>query len=596
MILGAPWGLLALLAVPAIIAIHCFRRRHRPVRVSAPWLYDDTRQPPGAGRRRDVPLNRPSLWCEILAALAVAWYLCDIHPAGPQQARHLLLVLDDCWRLQAVDAHGRSCADRLREELAALLRGQDGDDRVTLIVSGTPPAILAGPAVRSAVALAALPRWQPGRPSHPLTAALELALELGRGEAGAAGGSILVASDARPEPLPDGVGLLALGAPRASVGLADARWLLDGEERIALRIANGGPEPALRTVLLRDDAGQELHRQPLTLASGEQRLLIVPVAVPLSVTSMSVTLDGPDALAIDDRAELLRPDPRATTVHITWPEPAAAALRRALAAAGCGEVGADASPSLLADTGPVETATGAWTLALLPGDGAPVLGPFLSRRGDALLRDVDLTGCVWSGGAVLKDQPAEAVLLAAGEQVLLSVQETLSGARHLRLHAALERSTLTRHPAWPALIANLVAARRAALPGPEHINIPVGQAQRIVLPAEASGLAITAPDGGVARIFADAEGGVLVPGYQHPGRHRLALLQGDQETSWLEQSVLPADARAGDTRACRSERRAPPDPHASSVARQRGPLEHFLPLLLAVAAALAAWWSWRKEA
>ena len=48
-----PLGLFALAAVPAVLALHLFRRRFRPRTVSALFLWDEPPDATPAGRRRE---------------------------------------------------------------------------------------------------------------------------------------------------------------------------------------------------------------------------------------------------------------------------------------------------------------------------------------------------------------------------------------------------------------------------------------------------------------------------------------------------------------------------------------------------------------
>ncbi|MFP5405628.1 MAG: hypothetical protein ACLGHY_04590, partial [Gammaproteobacteria bacterium] len=50
--LGSAWGLVALAGIPAIVAIHLFRRRFRPRPATALFLWAAPERVPSAGRRR----------------------------------------------------------------------------------------------------------------------------------------------------------------------------------------------------------------------------------------------------------------------------------------------------------------------------------------------------------------------------------------------------------------------------------------------------------------------------------------------------------------------------------------------------------------
>ncbi len=134
MIFTTPLGLLALLAIPAIVAIHLFRRRFpvRPVAGLFLWQMAQ-RTPEGGGRITRLPITT-SLILECLAALALALILAGarLSPAGVSQ--HLVVLLDDSASMAAVNAAGESARDRaVRRVLAELDRlgpgGRDHADR-----------------------------------------------------------------------------------------------------------------------------------------------------------------------------------------------------------------------------------------------------------------------------------------------------------------------------------------------------------------------------------------------------------------------------------------------------------------------------------
>ena len=67
-----PLGLLALLAVPAVVALHLYRRRFEPRPVSALFLWGADDRAPVAGRKREPLRTSVSFWCELLAVALLA--------------------------------------------------------------------------------------------------------------------------------------------------------------------------------------------------------------------------------------------------------------------------------------------------------------------------------------------------------------------------------------------------------------------------------------------------------------------------------------------------------------------------------------------
>src|SRR5262245_10517624 len=168
MTLGAPLGLLALLALPAVVVLHLFRRRFRERRAAGLFLFAPDALASDAGRRRTRLLRTPSLWLELLAALAAALLLARPLLWESREPPHLVLALDGSASLAAQGEHGPTDAAVrafARDALADLPSG----GRATVVVTGTHPDVLAGPAARPAEALAALDAWRPVAGDHAPT-------------------------------------------------------------------------------------------------------------------------------------------------------------------------------------------------------------------------------------------------------------------------------------------------------------------------------------------------------------------------------------------------------------------------------------------
>lgn len=567
MIIGAPLGLLGLLALPALVGLHLWRARHAPRPVSALFLWPDERRVLASGRRRAPLVLRPSFWLEVLAVLAATWWLADLHWSPRAAARHLVVVLDDRWRLQAV-ADGVGADQRLREALDARLAQLAGGDRVTLIASGAPPRILAGPAAETTAARAALAAWRPTAAWHGLDPALTLAAGLGGN-----GAELIVASDRAPARLPDGAGLLCTGRSLRSSGLADARWWRDGRTERIVAVVHGDPAriPALRIAGISVPA-----------SSSDAGVYVFDALPPMSEDAQAeLALPGADPLPIDDRVELVRPPARTVHARVAVEGATGQALRAALTAAGA-----------VVDAGDPDLLVGApgtprvWSLQLAPGTGAPTLGPFTARRDHPLLQDLDCTGVLWSAAA---SDPPGVALLIAGSGVLISEQRR-GADRDIALHLDPARSTLTRHPAWPALIANLVAWRASRLPGLADPNPRCGQPLAAVLPAGIAEGELADPQGVHRILRAGPDGDLAIPGLARAGRWTLRWAGGSTAIN-----ALPLDPRQGDLADAASREIAATAAGRADIERTRGPLAALLPLVLAAAAALAACAAFRRE-
>ncbi|MEK7412756.1 MAG: VWA domain-containing protein [Planctomycetota bacterium] len=576
MILGEPLGLWALTGIPAVLVLHLWRARHPPRPVSGLFLYPADRRALATGRRRAPIVLRPSFWLEILVVLAATWWLTDLHWSPRMNARHLVIVLDDRWRLQAVDDHGVSCATRLRQQLDARLAVLGPGDRASLIASGAPPRLLAGPAADPTAVRVALAAWEPGASWHDLDPALTLATGIS-----GSGAELVCASDRQPPHLLPGFGVIAMGRKAPSSGFADVRWWRDARgERIVAVIhsaASGNRNLVLRV------AGVEVAKRAVVLdPATPATIILTPPSGMAEGAIADVQLDGSDALAIDNRAELIRPPDRTVRARISADAPAAAAARAALLAAGA-RIVTEPPADLVYGTTP--TLPGCWQLRLLASDGAPTLGPFVARRDHPLLLDVDWTGALWTGGAMKADGSP---LMLAGDRILISL--AMMPHPQITLHVDPLRSNLAKCVAWPALFSNLVAWRAARLPGVADPDPRCGQPVTVILPPGHSEVVVRGPDRVDRHLRASPDGTLTLSGLPRPGRWD--MIAGDLH---YPLSALPFDQRQADLSDATSVDLPAKPLGQTTVERQRGLLAALLPLLIAAAAALLAWVSFRRE-
>lgn len=588
MILFNPWGLLGLLAIPAIIAIHLFRRRFHPRPVTGLFLYGPTVRTVAAGRKRQQLLWRTSLLMELLAALALTWYLSDPHLDERQQSRHVVVVLDSRWRVAANTAVG-SVDAALRALTAQRIAALHPEDRVTLVTSGAAPVVTSGPAARPAEALAKLDAWRPQQPWHDL----EGALTLGRSLADQ-GATVLLVSDRPPQTAIPGIALLTAGQALATVGVADARWYDDADgRRVVARILAQGAAATRRLELRLGE--RVVSAQDLRLVDGVPTTVVFPLPSDI-VDTVSVALLGEDPLPTDDFIPLIPPPPSVVLARLADdPQaPLTKHLRRALGVVPGVRIVEDPLTAAHLHLGNAGTPrAGTWSLRFVAGEAKPVLGPFLTRRGHPVLGGIDFTGVLWTGGLPAPTAAWDAsALMEAGGTILVS-EERQGRDRILTLHADLATSGLTNHPAWPSLIANLVAARRATLPGVRQPNLLPGQEQLVTLPVGRNSLRVIDPDGRESRLNADGDGTVLVPGLLRHGLHRLLL---DDETAvWGHLNILPCDARQADLRHAETTSRDATTDGRGLVERKRPMLAHLLPIIAAALVALAGWFTFTRE-
>lgn len=563
MTLGAPLGLLTLLAVPALIAAYFLRRRQPPRTVSALFLWKPADQRAEAGPRLSRLSREASLALELLAVLFAALFLVDLRCGPDAPTQHLVVVVDGSLSMRAKTG-GQSAADRAKTLVASLAQSHHAG-ALTVVESGLRPTVLAGPQQETTRALSALERWQPAQPAHDFSPALTLAREL-------AGGSALQLLFITDGPLPEAFALPA-GVEVRSVGqaapnlafLSAQRHDEAGVAQVTVRVGN--LSEASREVEVRfvpSDAAPQTHA--LTLPAGGAGVLRAGFR---SSQPIEVLLPE-DALEEDGHLTLLPSPVAEVSVALLegLDEQAKAAVTRFMKVAPGVKF---ASPALLTVGPPGSTAR------LQVGAKPPLasfVGPFFAQKGSPLLDDAQLGGVVWTAG----ENPPGRVLMSAGSVVLMS--EEPDGTVHWNVE--LSRSNVQRTAAWPVLLANVVRQARLSAEGFPRKHLMLGEEVPLVATPGVK-WELRSPGGEQRPVI--GSGALSLPAFAQPGRWAL-LKRGEP---FDELVVLALDPRESDLRDRGPVPEAPPAPQTLAALATTHP-RPWWPLLAVLALVLLDLW------
>jgi Ca-activated chloride channel homolog len=488
MMFTAPLGLLALLAIPAIIAIHLFRRRFPPRPVAGLFLWQVVQQTPeGGGRVTRLPITA-SLILECLAALALALILAGARFTPSSASEHLVILLDDSASMAAVNVQNQSSRDRAARRIVDEVERFGRGVRVTLIQSGERPAVLAGPAALAIETSPALEKWKPQAQHHSLALGLRLAREL----AGKTG-RIMVFTDDSPEGELEGIQWISVGEPLGNVGIIGAQRTLsplEGKATISLTLGNSLNESTKRGIRL-TVAGKEIHTGEITIPP---RVSSMNLPLPPGLPAVTAELSS-DALARDNQVTLVEPRPQIVSVDNRLPKGRG---RDALDKATRSVAGVTRSDQAQLVFGPADLLDpppqpGVWRVGfgraparyLSPGNAEDLVGPFTPEKRHPLLQGTTLAGVVWAGALPINLNTVHPVL-SSGNQPLIA----LPGSRPddgILFNLDLDKTNLLRAPDWPILISNIVDLRRQNLPGPERWNYRAGEFVRVRLGRDPKG-------------------------------------------------------------------------------------------------------------
>lgn len=500
-----PWGLLALLAVPAIILIHMYHRRFPPLVVAGVHLWSSETREHLAGRKRERLPITASLLLELFAALLLSLVLSRPQFGGTTATAHLVAVLDDSASMQGTPPEAGAAPFRdaavaaLEKRVARLPRGS----KVTLILSGQRPSMLAGPAVSWDEARVKLAEWRPKAPRHSFEPAWDLGLQLVEKS-----GELLFLTDHLPpeQEMPEKMACVSVGRRLDNLAINAARWTFDsatGRGKVFVRVQNQARAPLDFEV--RGRKGDEIvFRRSVTLA--EQGATAFEAEVPGGLGQLTVELGSVrDGLATDNRVELIEPSTRTVIYAATLPKgESTRLLRKVLDVLPNVQAGDEATAHLVfAPAGVLpESNSKKWWIGVGPLSrveddieaAKDLAGPYLLDKRNPLLEGVVLGGVVWGGVQPLTLDVTP--LISSGKWILLS---RLNGSRTpgYLFNIDLERSNLGESPDWPILLANFIEQRRENLPGLARWNYRLGEEVRFRLfegdidPAGAGGRDLT---------------------------------------------------------------------------------------------------------
>jgi hypothetical protein len=528
-----PWGLLGLAALPAIVAIHLFRRRFPPLYVAGAHLWGAETRVTDAGRRRDRLPITASLLLELLAALLLTLALSDPRFADADATVHLVAVLDDSASMQSSPAGKTAFRDRAIAELRERARQAGREARLTLIRTGRHPALIGSRGMSWVEAELLLKEWTPSAATHDFHAAWDEAVQLVGRE-----GWFLFLTDHPPDKnvlLPKGMEVAAFGEALGNVAFTAARWTVDadgGPGQIFLRVANLGKSSA--DVAIRAEShGQPVFTRRVTLPASSE--LPVEAAAPPGLGQVKVRLvsEG-DPLAVDNEVTLIEPQPRIVHVAVDLPVDSyeLQLAQRALSVLPGVELASTEEADLLigeAGAGPPARPE-QWWLGVGPlnrsdafrKQAADFIGPYLVERQHPLLDGVSLGGIVWGGV-----QPTElrlAPLVSVNRTTVLGRLEGTPGTAWV-MNIDLARSNLGDSPDWPILVANLVELRRDALPGLRRWNYRLEESVQLRAPATEDAapgeLTLLEPGGRRKPLVRDRNDLVELPPLERPGVYHI---------------------------------------------------------------------------
>lgn len=468
-----PWGLLALLSIPAILALHFFRDRRRVRRIGGLHLWEFARVKLPAGRRFDRLIRTLPLLFQLLAALILSLLIAGFDWPTRLQARHFTIIADDSISMQA-RASSTSSAERA---IAAATNWAREGDRFTLIASAARPRLLAGPFATKPELVRALNAWRPEAPVCELESAMNLAMKF----AGATGRVLLLTDDyGTSQSYGDGLEVHAVGeaTANAAISFADRIRIAPHRDRIVATIKNYATDSRNLTMKA-SVAGQEVA----------SKSMLVPVDQPASLdfeipdTDHPVRLDitPADALAADNSIVLAPVNIKTVKAYVEDFGEATDSFRKAIEAVPNAYVTDDpriAELAFMTSPQPLPSAVRTYTFLDPPTSGSRMVAQGQQLILDARSRiteNLTLEGVLWTYSAQAAPPRLTTPLISYTSQPLLYAEADQAGTRRYAINLDWKATNLFRSTAWPVLVQGMVEEARDAMPGLDRTNFRTGE-------------------------------------------------------------------------------------------------------------------------
>ena len=566
-----PLGLLALLGIPVVLAIHFLQRKSISLPISTLFLLDRTQREATAGRRFERLIPSVPLWMQILAILLLAYFLAEPRFQKENSVQRVAVVLDSSasmtvFKKQAIAA--------LNDKLPSL-QGSASSLELTLlpttpgaerIYTGTSPTELA----------AALENFAPTGGVTDPSYALRLARSIVSNE-----GTVIYLTDTPAEILPYDSSLIAVGEPTGNVGFTGISFEeKQGSLTWQAIVRNYGETSQTRSWSIQSSTGAT---EPKSFNIAPGAFVSIQAAFPENAENVRLQLT-PDDFTLDDTLPIVAPSPKSLDIF-TATSPAFQGLTEKLIrslAATSPSVDASSSDLVITSYDPLDPSlpdTNAILFVEDPTSSGKYLKGGILAEAHPLMDGVNWQALLVRETLQLPRNSADRVLLWQEKRPLIFLR-TIADKQILCFNFDLRLSNATQQPAFVVLLHRFAESIRTRKVAPQALNLETSQPIRIATAPTGTVIAQATSPTGEALPTPPKNTAPAQPGF-------LKITQDDQ--ALLTAAVYFADTREADLSACGT---AANDAFTTSTTLQ----QHTAPdpfarlwILLLLAALLVAW-------
>ncbi|MEM0895986.1 MAG: BatA domain-containing protein [Verrucomicrobiota bacterium] len=290
-----PLGFLALLGLPAIVAIHFLQQKSKLTNVSTLFLLEQIAREDVTGHRFERFRRSIPLWLQLLGILLLTWLLVQPRWIGKDSVQRVAIVLDSTASMNAFRETTTAKLGQALDDIAPLAARSE---YIALESHSTGDRLYSGSTISTL--RESLANWFPRESAHDATDALRLARSL----VGPAG-IVVYATDHQRADLPFSAKLFSAASPMVNCGFTGVETETNeqGELLWKVLVRNHSAVPQKRIWRLEVDGAVGANNE-ITLDAGDSETIRGPF--PEGVDQLVLQL-SPDNFTIDDTLPLLRP-------------------------------------------------------------------------------------------------------------------------------------------------------------------------------------------------------------------------------------------------------------------------------------------------
>jgi len=569
-----PLGLLALLAIPAILTIHFLQRKSITIPISTLFLLERTQREAVSGRRFERLIPSIPLWMQILAVLLIAWLLSEPRFQKENSVQRIAIVMDASASMQVFK---KDAIAAIKSKLPDL-QGSAMKMEITFLsaLPGT-DRIYSGESIDAMIT--ALEEFSPTAGVTDPSYALRLARSIVSNE-----GIVIYLTDTPLEKLPYESRLISVGRPVENVGFTGISFeQQQGALTFRAIVRNYGSSAATRSWSLVAANGKS---EPKEFKIEPGAFTSIQAAFPENSQQVRLELSA-DEFELDDVLPMVAPQPKELKLFAATSPAFRDLTQKLLRSLAATSESNDTAESDLVITSydpldPMLPQSHAILFVEDPSSAGKYLSGGILAEAHPLMDGINWQSLLVRETLELPRTSNDRVLLWQEKRPLIFLRED-AGKSVLCFNFDLRLSNATQQPAFIVLLHRFAETLREKKIAPQKLNLETEQPIRITsspeIPLEVSALDHSGnPVKPPAAGFAPA-----APGF-------MTIRQG-------ETVLLEAAAHFADTREADLSKTAPSEPepisHTASLKNHTSPdpLARLWILILLIALVLAWYFS-----